>query len=121
MVLVGPLMVAGFQSPDADVALVLVAIAWAAYTVPNGLMIGAVQDVTPPRLQGQTAALYYLVIGVLGLTLGPLMVALLTDYVFLRPEDVGNSLSVLAGLLGPLAAFVMFLGRSGFNAAVRTG
>jgi MFS family permease len=121
MVLVGPLMVAGFQSPDADVALVLFAIAWAAYTVPNGLMIGAIQEVTPPRLQGQTAALYYLVIGVLGLTLGPLMVALLTDYVFLRPEDVGNSLSVLAGLLGPLAAFVMFLGRSAFNAAVRTG
>ena len=58
-------------------------------------------------------------IGVLGLTLGPLLVALLTDYVFLRPEDVGNSLSVLAGLLGPLAAFVMFMGRSAFTEAVR--
>ncbi|EWY36137.1 MFStransporter [Skermanella stibiiresistens SB22] len=121
MVLVGPLMLAGFQSPDADVALVLLAVGWAAYTVPNGLMIGAIQDVTPPRLQGQTAALYYLVIGVLGLTMGPLLVALLTDYVFLRPEDVGISLSVLAGLLGPFSAFVMFMGRSAFTAAVRTG
>ncbi len=118
MLLVAPLMIAGFLAPDAEISLAILTVALAVYTVPSGLAIGAIQDATPARLQGQSAAVYYLVIGVLGLTLGPLFVALLTDYVFSEPSDVGYSLAVVAGILAPTSALVMWLGRREFREAV---
>lgn len=118
MILVAPLMIAGFMAPSANLSLLILSVALAIYTVPSGLAIGAIQDATPPRLQGQTAAVYYLVIGVLGLTLGPLLVALLTDHVFSSPAEVGYSLCVVAGLLAPTSALIMFLGRRQFGRAI---
>ncbi|MCS0503261.1 MFS transporter [Ancylobacter mangrovi] len=118
IVLVAPLAVAGFLAPQAGTALAFLALAWACYSLPVGLLIGAIQDVAPPRLHGRTAAVYYLVIGVLGLTFGPLLVALLTDHVFVRREEIGHSLAVVAGLLAPLSALVMFMGRGAYRRAL---
>jgi MFS family permease len=44
--------------------------------------IAALQLITPPLLRGQISALYMVVVNFAGLALGPVLVALLTDYVF---------------------------------------
>jgi MFS family permease len=88
------------------------------YSLPVGLLVGAIQDVAPPHLRGQTAAIYYLAIGVVGVTLGPLLVALLTDHVFQRPEEVGKSLATLIVILAPSAALLMTIGRRAFRLAL---
>lgn len=118
ILLVAPLAAAGFSSSNPALALALIGAAWALYSLPVGLLVGAIQDVAPPHLRGQTAALYYLVIGVIGVTLGPLVVALLTDHVFRRPEAVGTSLAILAAILAPSAAFLLAIGRRGFRLAL---
>lgn len=42
----------------------------------------AIQEVTPNRMRGQLIAVYLLLGGLLGIGLGPTLVALITDYVF---------------------------------------
>ena len=53
----------------------------------------AVINVTPNQIRGQTMALYLLTISLLGLSLGPTAVALLTDYVFVDPAMIDWSIS----------------------------
>ena len=53
----------------------------------------AVINVTPNQIRGQTMALYLLTISLLGLSLGPTVVALLTDYVFVDPAMIDWSMS----------------------------
>ncbi|RZJ93583.1 MAG: MFS transporter [Brevundimonas sp.] len=118
MMMVAPLMVVAFTAPNAWMALGVLSVAVVIYTVPSGLAIGAIQDASPASLHGRTAAVYYLVIGLLGLTVGPLLVALLTDYVFQKPEDVGLSLAVIAAVLAPTSAVIMLLGRKAFDRAL---
>lgn len=56
--------------------------------------------VTPNRLRGQVTSIYLLMINLIGLGLGPFLVALCTDYVFHDELKVGASL----GIVGVLAA-----------------
>ncbi|MDG2461491.1 MAG: MFS transporter [Luminiphilus sp.] len=53
----------------------------------------AVINVTPNQIRGQTMALYLLTISLLGLSLGPTAVALLTDFVFRDPAMIDWSIS----------------------------
>ena len=53
----------------------------------------AVINATPNQIRGQVMALYLLTISLLGLSLGPTAVALLTDYVFQAPAMIDWSIS----------------------------
>lgn len=78
------------------------------FAVPTGASIAAIQEVTPNRLRGQVAALYYLSIGFIGLMFGPLVVALLTDRVFNDPQRLGWSLALVCAVMQPIAAWLMW-------------
>jgi MFS family permease len=73
---------------------------------PSGASATAITEVTPDHLRGQVSAYYYLAMTVVGLTFGPLSVALLTDYVFHDPKRVGASLAIVAALVAPPAAWL---------------
>ena len=83
-----------------------------AMLVPNsvGLMcttaagISALMIVTPNQMRAQASALYFFVINLLGLTIGPTGVALFTDYVFRDDAMVRYSIACVAVLAGVLAA-----------------
>ncbi|WP_328591566.1 MFS transporter [Glacieibacterium frigidum] len=77
------------------------------FALPTGASIAAIQHVTPNQLRGQVAALYYLSIGLIGLLLGPLSVALLTDTLFGDPKALGYSLSIVCGVVQPIAAMLV--------------
>ncbi|MFN2287615.1 MAG: hypothetical protein ABR578_04710, partial [Chromatocurvus sp.] len=50
--------------------------------------------ISPNRIRAQVVALYLLIANLLGFTLGPTSVGLLTDYVFRDPALIGYSLSI---------------------------
>ncbi|MEQ1488991.1 MAG: MFS transporter [Terricaulis sp.] len=74
-----------------------------AQSFPYGIASASLAIVAPAALRGQLVALYLMISNLLGLTLGPLLVALLTDNVFRDDAAVGLSLSVLPLLTTPLA------------------
>jgi hypothetical protein len=73
--------------------------------VPTVLGGTAFQLVTAPRLRAQVMAVHLLLMNVLALSLGPFLVAFLTDHVLGRAERVHQSLAIVdvaAALLGAL-------------------
>lgn len=70
----------------------------------------AIQLVTPPELRGRVSAVYLLVVGLIGMTVGPAMVGLLTDQVFADPDRIHLSLATTFGILGAIALVAFSLG-----------
>lgn len=77
--------------------------------MPFGCGTATLPLVTPNRLRAQVVAVYLLVANLLGLTLGPTGVGLLTDYVFKDPAMINVALAIAAPALllaGALVAII---------------
>jgi MFS family permease len=95
------------------------ALAWYApgllfMTLPGGTAIQVVQEAVPNRLRGQASAIYYLANSVIGLTVGPLSVGLLTDYVYKDPLRIGSALALIAIVIAPVTTVLAFQTRAPF-------
>lgn len=75
-----------------------------------GPATAAFQLITPNRMRAQVSALYMFSMNVIALALGPLIIALFTDYLFRDPQDLNYSLSLTAALLGPIAIALVWQG-----------
>jgi len=94
--------------PTPELALLLFAphiLGAAGITAAGG---AALMLVTPNQLRAQTVAIYYFIISLAGLTLGPTSVALFTDYVFRDEAALRYSLAIV-GLAAPLLSVVCAL------------
>jgi MFS family permease len=78
-------------------------------SIPFGLAVSAIQQITPNQMRGQVSAIYLFFSTLLGIACGPLFVALLTDHVFHNDADVGYSMAIVGGLVALIAA-VMLVG-----------
>lgn len=65
----------------------------------------ALMLVTPNQLRAQATAIYYFIISLAGLTLGPTSVALLTDYVFRDEAALRYSMAII-GFTAPLLSVI---------------
>jgi len=63
--------------------------------LPLGLAVAALHSVTPNQLRAQSVALYLFTINIIGLGLGPLLVALLTDHVFRDESALRFSMAIV--------------------------
>lgn len=110
MVAMWPCVVAvGFVDTSLQAIVVLsLAVFFSAFQ--GGIAAGALQIMTPNRLRGQVAAVYFLVANLLGLGLGPTVVAMTTDYVFGNDAAIGMSIALAGGVLCPLGAFILWRG-----------
>ena len=79
----------------------------------------ALMLITPNQLRGQAAAIYYFVINLVGLTLGPLAIAMLTDYVFQDEGALRYSMALVGLASGVLATVVAWRGIPAYDAAIR--
>jgi MFS family permease len=68
----------------------------------TGLMV-----VTPNQMRAQAAALYYLVVNLVGLTVGPTGIALLTDHVFRNDAMLRYSVLWIAAVTGLFAIVLL--------------
>lgn len=85
--------------------------------LPTVLAGTALPMMTPSPMRAQIMALHLLLMNVLALSLGPFVVAVLTDKVFGRPIAVGNSLAWVDVLASGLAACLLLMGRRAFTSS----
>lgn len=78
----------------------------------------ALQMVAPNEMRGQVSAIYMLFLNLLSYGLGPLVVGMLTDYLFADEGAVGYSLALVSAVSAPVAAFVATRGFAPFRQAV---
>ena len=114
MLLGGLLVGAAAWSDDGWRALGWYAPGLLCLTLPGGTAIQVIQEAVPNALRGQASALYYLLNSLLGLTVGPLAVALLTDHWFEDPRRIGDSLALVAIVVGPATALLSWTTRAPF-------
>lgn len=110
MLAMWPCVVALGFLPTDGLAIVGMSLAVFFSAFQGGLAAGALQLMTPNRLRGQVAALYFLIANLLGLGLGPTLVAIATDYLFGYDEAIHLSVALCGGVLCPLGAFVLWRG-----------
>jgi len=84
----------------------------------GGIAGGVIQLMTPNQMRGQAVALYFLGANLLGLGLGPTVVAMMTDFVFQDDAAIGKSLALTAAILGPLAIVIIASGRKHVLASI---
>lgn len=114
MAVAGPLLAAAGLANDAWSSLTWYAPALLFMTLPGGTAIQVVQEAVPNRLRGQASALYYLSTSIVGNTLGPLSVGMLTDYVYGDPLRIGSALAILAIVIAPLTSLLALSTRAPF-------
>jgi MFS family permease len=100
----GPLM------PSTAIALALASFTMFFSNTWNGVSAAALQLVTPSHMRGQISAIWLFFSNLVVMTFGPLVVAVITDYVFGREDAVGYSLALSATTSAVLGCGAMFLG-----------
>jgi MFS family permease len=76
-----------------------------------GYAAAAVQAISPQALRGRMAAVYLLVLALIGNGLGPTLIAFLTESVFHDPAKLGASMSLSFAILTPIALLSAWWGR----------
>ncbi len=90
--------------------LACVALASFFVTLPLALIASALQLVTPNEMRGVVVGIYVVTTNVIGLALGPTLVAASTDYLFGDPGAVAGSLSLVSVVVGPVAIAILTIG-----------
>lgn len=103
---------------NAIVSVLLFAVFQFFQMMPWGIAPAAIQVISPNEMRGQFSALYLFSINIVGLGLGPTLIAGLTDYVFLNEAYVGYALATACAVFAPLSGLLLLFGLSGFNRAL---
>jgi len=85
---------------------------------PFGGGYAAIQELTPTRMRGQMAAIFTLLVNIIGQGLGPTLVALFTSYLFPDEEALQKSLALTAALAMPISIAFLWSGVRPYQAAV---
>jgi len=91
-------------------------------SMPFGVAPAALQEMMPNNLRGQMSAIYLFVVNLIGLAIGPLALALMTDYVFSEAEyglaGIRWSLLVTTVVAHLVATLLLWRGMGEFRAAL---
>lgn len=93
--------------PGPTLALAMLVPMTAGVLASTSAGISALMIVTPNQMRAQASALYYFVVNMLGLTLGPTGIAIFTDYIFKDESLVRYSICAVAFLAGLLATGIL--------------
>ena len=85
--------------------------------LPTVLAGTAIPMMTPSSIRAQMMALHLLLMNMLALSLGPFIVAVVTDKIFGRPAAVGYSLACVDAAAACLAACLFLIGRRAFKSS----
>ncbi len=114
MSLAGVLLFVAGRADDPWTALAWYVPALLCLTLPGGTAVQVVQEAVPNRLRGQATGIYYLANSLVGATLGPLSVGLMTDYVFHDPRAIGEAIGLVAIVIAPATALLAVATRRPF-------
>jgi MFS family permease len=97
-------------APTANLAAALLAPVVFFESAPFGVAPAAIQHMMPNTMRAQATAFYLFMINLIGIGLGPTVVAMLTEDVFRDPNAVHRSLLVVGALTFAFAAILVGLG-----------
>ena len=89
--------------PNLTLTLVMLAIASFLFGIPNGMPAAALSLIAPNAVRARVIAIYFLLGSLLTMGLGPLLVALVTDFLLRDSARVGHSLAIVGAVMMPLA------------------
>jgi MFS family permease len=107
---VAPLM------PNAWGALALIGPAIFLVTMPVPCAGIALQLILPNRARAQVTGVFYMVTGLVGLGLGPVLIGLVNDHVFNGPGEIRYSLALVVGIASPLMFLLLRAAAKPFRA-----
>jgi MFS family permease len=107
---------AGALMPTAPLALTFLAPAIFLSNMPFACAGTAIQLIVPNRARAQVSALYITLTTLVGLTIGPIVIGLMTDHLFRDPKDVCYSLAIIVGVPAPIMFTLMMLARRPYRA-----
>ena len=79
------------------------------------LIPAAVQIIAPANMRGQLGALFLFTTGIIGVSLGPLVPALIGDFILRDEQALSQSLSIAAAVVAPLALILLSVGLSQYR------
>lgn len=109
---IGPLM------PTATLALSFMAVGTLVGQASQGVILSAIQDVTPNRLRGQVTALTLLAVNLIGLGLGSSIIAAITDFGFGDEGALRYAIAITGGVMLPIMAIMLATGMKRYRAAI---
>ncbi|MES2339809.1 MAG: MFS transporter [Pseudomonadota bacterium] len=118
ILLVTPMLVAACLAPDGWTAVYILAPAMVAFTASGGIAVAALTEAAPGNLRGRTAALYYFVLGIVGIAIGPVSVPLIAQHVIGDAQALGPAIATAVAVLGPVAGTLVLCSIRPFGHAV---
>lgn len=110
--IIGPLM------PTATLALAFMAVGTLIGQASQGVMLTAIQDVTPNQLRGQVTALTLLGVNLIGLGLGASFIAAITDFGFGDEGALRYSIVIAGAVLLPAIVALIMAGMPAYRRAL---
>lgn len=105
-----PLAVLAPLAPGPVSAIALLAAASFALSFPQALPPTMLQLVAPNNLRAQATAIFMLVSVLTAYSVGPILVALMNDYVFRDDAALGHSLAIVSAALTPIGTLCLWYG-----------
>lgn len=103
------LSIVAFSMPTATGALAVIAVKQLLMSLPMPIMAMSMQIIAPSQLRGRTSAIYHFMGSILAAAVGPVSVAVFTDYLYKDEGQVGLSIITNTALLVPLATLFLWL------------
>ena len=103
---------------DPKIALMLIGPMCFLGSMPFGAGTAAIPTIAPNRMRAQLVAIYLLIANLIGPGMGPVLIALCTDYVFEDPKMVGVSISIVCTALIVAGTLVIVAGLRAFRKTV---
>jgi hypothetical protein len=86
---------------------------------PMGASTSAVQEMMPNQVRALASAIFLFLINIIGLGLGPSMVAVFTDHVFHDESAIRYSMTALFAIGGLFALLFYWIGYSNYNSTIK--
>ena len=103
---------------DPNIVLVLLAIRLFFLAAPMGASTTAVQELLPNQVRALSSAIFLFLINIIGLGLGPTIVALFNDFVFADENAIRFSLAALFTIGGVFALLFYWISYSTYKETV---
>lgn len=113
-----PFAVAAPFAPDGVTAAILLALAFTAFGLPQGLPAVSFQAIAPNRLRARVMAFYLLIGNLVAFTMGPTAVALISDNWLRDPAKIGVAVAIVTAVVLPLGIVALAAARKPYIRAV---
>jgi len=117
LVLATPIAIYASTSDDVWIFLSGIALMVMLLSPLTALYVAALNLVTPNELRGVAVALYSALAGLIALSLGPIVIAAASDYLY-GGDQIGAGLATLYAISYPAAAWALWKGRHAMHNAV---